>query len=210
MKFQHWRDAYKSIYLSSADVDGSIELTIKHVRFEPDKTKRTKDSFNTAYFVEKEIRPGHALKPMILNVGNADIVRGFAGGSNNIHDWNNIKVQLYVQEGVTFGKEVMQGLRINPTQPRGQIILAIGGRGYNEAVDAFIRDGSLDTVREFCVVPPDVEATIKEDAAIRIADQQAEAQLQQAIDSDTPPVNDDNEIDEVNEQTMIVPDDAKV
>jgi hypothetical protein len=33
-------------------------LTVKCVKLEQDRTKKTKDKFNTAYFVEKEIRAG--------------------------------------------------------------------------------------------------------------------------------------------------------
>ncbi|WP_238149443.1 hypothetical protein [Arsenophonus endosymbiont of Aleurodicus floccissimus] len=54
----HYRKALDSPYLSSADIVEPTVLTISHVLFEPDKTRRTKDVFNTAYFEEKEIRPG--------------------------------------------------------------------------------------------------------------------------------------------------------
>ena len=64
----HYRKAFNSPYLSSADIVESEVLTIKCVRLEPDKTKKTKDHFNTAYFTASEIRKGEPLKPMILNL----------------------------------------------------------------------------------------------------------------------------------------------
>lgn len=62
----HYRKAFDSPYLSSADIVEPTVLNIKCVRLEADKTKKTKDVFNTAYFVEREIRQGETLKPMIL------------------------------------------------------------------------------------------------------------------------------------------------
>ena len=53
----HFRKAFDSPYLSSADIVEPTNLTIKHVRLEADKTKKTRDLFNTAYFAEQEIRP---------------------------------------------------------------------------------------------------------------------------------------------------------
>ena len=52
---------------------GEVGLTIDRVVLEPDQTKKTKDYFNTAYFVETEIRSGEKLKPMILNATNSKL-----------------------------------------------------------------------------------------------------------------------------------------
>ena len=62
----HFRKAFDLPYLSSADIVEPTILTIARVSLETDKTKKTKDVFNTAYFVERELRPGEKLKPMIL------------------------------------------------------------------------------------------------------------------------------------------------
>jgi len=113
----HYRKAFKSPYLSSADITAPTVLTIKHVRLEADKTKRTKDSFNTAYFTAEEIRQGEKLKPMILNVQNSKILYGMTG-SLFIDDWNNIPVTVYVDHNVRFGRDTVEGLRISPEKPR--------------------------------------------------------------------------------------------
>ena len=113
----HYRKAFKSPYLSSADIVGPTNLTIKEVRLEADKSKKTKDMLNTAYFVEKEIRQGEPLKPMVLNVQNCKTLKGFAG-SAFIDDWKNIYVTVYVDQNVRFGRDIVEGLRISPEQPR--------------------------------------------------------------------------------------------
>jgi hypothetical protein len=89
----------------SADIAGSS-----------DKTKKTKDHFNTAYFAEKEIRPGEKLKPMILNATNSKTMKGLTG-SAFIDDWNDVRVTVYVDHNVKFGKESVEGLRISPQPP---------------------------------------------------------------------------------------------
>ena len=67
MEKTHYRKAFNSPYLGSADIVGEMILTISKVVLEKDKTNKTQDSFNTAYFSDAEIRPGEKLKPMILN-----------------------------------------------------------------------------------------------------------------------------------------------
>jgi hypothetical protein len=46
----HYRKACDSPYLSSADIVEPTVLTIARATLESDKTKKTKDVFNTAYF----------------------------------------------------------------------------------------------------------------------------------------------------------------
>lgn len=106
----HYRKAFNSPYLSSADIVEPTVLTIESVRLEPDKTKKTKDQFNTAYFSEKEIRPGEKLKPMILNVHNSEVMRDMCD-SPFIDDWCG-SVTVYVDSNVRFGRETVEGLRL--------------------------------------------------------------------------------------------------
>lgn len=107
----HFRKAFDSPYLSSADIVEPTILTIARVSLEPDKTKKTKDVFNTAHFVERELRPGEKLKPMILNATNSKTLRSLTG-SPFIEDWAGFKVTVYVDTNVKFGKETLEGLRI--------------------------------------------------------------------------------------------------
>lgn len=120
-------------------------LTIKCVRLEADRTKKTKDVFNTAHFVEKELRPGEKLKPMILNATNSKTMKGLTG-SAFIDDWNGVRVTVYVDHNVKFGKESVEGLRISPKQPNRTTITPDKATLWDRAKFAFKRDGDLRNV----------------------------------------------------------------
>jgi hypothetical protein len=145
----HYRKAFDSPYLSSADVVEPIVLTVSHVRLEIDHTKKTKDLFNTAYFVEKEIRRGEKLKPMILNATNSKTMRGLTN-SAFIDDWNNVRITVYVDHSVRFGKETVEGLRISPHAPEvaKRTLTPAATKAWANAVEAAKRDGNLDAVLE--------------------------------------------------------------
>lgn len=158
-KKTHYRKAFDSPYLSSADIVEPTVLTVSHVRLEKDKSKKTKDSFNTAYFVEKEIRPGEPLKPMILNAGNSKIMKHLCD-SPFIDDWINTKITVYVEHGVRLGREIVDGLRVSPEPPKDRVSLKVGTNAFNHAVAAYKRDGNLDKVKARVNVPQDVEMAI--------------------------------------------------
>ena len=141
----HFRKAFDSPYLSSADIVEATVLTVRCVKLEPDKTKKTKDLFNTAYFVENEIRQGEKLKPMILNATNSKTMSKLTG-KPYIDDWNNVQVTVYVDPNVKFGKEVMEGLRISPMAPARRTLNPAQAGAWANAKAAFIRDGNLDAV----------------------------------------------------------------
>ena len=143
----HYRKAFDSPYLSSADIVEPTVLTIQRVSLEIDRTKKTKDLFNTAYFVEKEIRPGEALKPMILNASNSKMMKALTG-TPFIDDWNNVRVTIYVDHNVRFGKETVEGLRISPHQPEAaqKVLTPAMTKAWENAKAAFRRDGNLKSV----------------------------------------------------------------
>lgn len=156
----HFRKAFDSPYLGSADVVDQVELTIRCVRLEPDKTKKTKDLFNTAYFVQKEIRPGEPLKPMILNATNSKTMRSLTG-SPFIDDWQNVNVTIYVDSNVRFGKETMEGLRISPYAPEKKFLTPANERAWENAKAAYRRDGNLDAVLSRMDMTEDHQAQLK-------------------------------------------------
>jgi len=141
----HYRKAFDSPYLSSADIVEPTVLTVHHVALEPDHTKKTKDKFNTAHFVEKEIRPGEKLKPMILNATNSKTMKMLTG-SAFIDDWNDVKVTVYVDPNVRFGKDSVEGLRISPQRPGRRTLTPDQTRAWENAKAAFKRDGNLESV----------------------------------------------------------------
>lgn len=141
----HYRKAFDSPYLSSADIVEPIILTVSHVRLEPDKTKKTKDVFNTAYFAEKVIRAGEALKPLILNAGNSKIMKQLTG-SAFIDDWQNVSITVYVDQNVRFGKETVEGIRISPHKPEKATLTPANAKQWGNAKEAYKRDKNLDAV----------------------------------------------------------------
>lgn len=163
MEKTHYRKAFNSPYLSSADIVESTNLTIKCVKLEGDNTKKTKDIFNTAYFVESEIRQGEKLKPMILNAHNSKVMKCLTG-SAFIDDWNNVKVTIYVDHNVRFGRDTVEGLRISPEQPKARAQLMPGTDNWNNAITAYKRDGNLESVRKRIDVSAENEKLIIEQA----------------------------------------------
>lgn len=141
----HFRKAFDSPYLSSADIVEPTTLTVKRVALEKDKTKKTKDQFNTAYFAEREIRPGEPLKPMILNATNSKTMKALTG-SAFIEDWNDVRITVYVDKNVRFGNEVMEGLRISPKAPGKKKLTPDQGTAWENAKAAYKRDGNLEAV----------------------------------------------------------------
>jgi hypothetical protein len=141
----HYRKAFDSPYLSSADIVEPTTLTIKRVTLEKDRTKKTKELFNTAWFVEKELRPGEILKPMILNATNSKTVKALTG-SPYIEDWNDVRVTVYVDKNVKFGNEILEGLRISPKPPGRKQITPEQTKAWESAKAAYMRDGNLEAV----------------------------------------------------------------
>ncbi|MBK5075174.1 hypothetical protein I2492_19400 [Budviciaceae bacterium CWB-B4] len=144
-KKTHYRKAFDSPYLSSADIVEPTVLTISRVTLELDKTKKTKDHFNTAYFEEKEIRPGEVLKPMILNATNSKTLKNLTN-SPFIDDWKSIRVTVYVDPKVRFGGQMMEGLRISPNKPDKRQLTPDETETWENAKAAYKRYGSLEKV----------------------------------------------------------------
>lgn len=140
----HFRAVFDSPYLSSADIFDPVTLTIARAVQELDKTKKTKDTFNTVYFVEKEIRPGEKLKPMILNATNSKMLFKLTG-SPFIEDWAGRRIVVYVETGIKFGRDTVDGLRIRPASERKELTPE-NVAAWDNAKAAYKRDGNLDKV----------------------------------------------------------------
>lgn len=160
----HYRKAFNSPYLSSADIVEPVVLTISKVKLELDQTKKTKDHFNTAYFCEKEIRPGEALKPMILNATNSRTMKGLTG-TPFIDDWNNISVTIYVDHSVRFGRDTVEGLRISTEAPRvTKPELLPGTIEWDRAVAAYVRDKNFNAIEKHRTISQANKDQIKKEA----------------------------------------------
>ncbi|MFD1693700.1 hypothetical protein ACFSHR_26630 [Azotobacter chroococcum] len=123
--------------------------------------------FNTAHFVEREIRPGEPLKPMILNATNSKTLRALTG-SAFLEDWQNVRVTIYVDQNVRFGKEVTEGLRISPHAPVGRRIEPCT-KAWENAKLAYRRDGNLDAVLARAEMSEENQALLIEECQREVA-----------------------------------------
>lgn len=170
----HFRKAFDLPYLGSADIVEPIVLTVQRVTLEVDRTKKTKDLFNTAWFAEKELRPGEKLKPMILNATNSKTMRNLAN-SAFIEDWQNIRITVYVDHNVRFGKETMDGLRISHVAPEKRALTPDNAAAWNRAIDAFKRDGNLHSVLAKVDMSPEHQKQLMDEADAQKAPENAVA-----------------------------------
>lgn len=160
----HYRKAFKSPYLSAADVVEPLQLTVERVVLERDQTEKTKDSFNTAYWREKTIRPGEPLKPMILNATNSKTMSDLTG-SKFIEDWAGAIVTVYTDPSVKFGRETVEGLRISPVAVRPKPELTPDNEvAFGRAVERFKKDGNLSEVEKHMSISDDVKIMIRDAA----------------------------------------------
>ena len=162
----HYRKVFDSPYLSSADIVGPTVLTIGNVTVVTDLTKKTSELKNTAYFVEKELRPGEKLKPMILNATNSRTMRELTG-SYFLEDWVNVPVTVYVDPNVKNRGEIVEGLRISQQPPAIQRkeLTPDKAKAWTRAIAAFNRDGSLDKVLESMDISVENQALIMKQAS---------------------------------------------
>jgi hypothetical protein len=160
----HYRKAFDSPYLSSADIVEPTVLTVHRVALELDRTKKTKDRFNTAYFVEKEIRAGEPLKPMILNASNSKTMKALTN-SAFIDDWRDVRITVYVDHNVKFGKETVEGLRISPHAPEKRALLPTMTKAWANAKAAYKRDGDLRQVLAHVDMSPEHQSQLMEECA---------------------------------------------
>lgn len=160
----HYRKAFYSPYLSSADIVEPTVLTIARATLESDKTKKTKDVFNTAYFEESELRPGEKLKPMILNATNSKMLKSITG-SPFLEDWVGVKVTVYVDKNVRFGKESVEGLRLSPARVSKPVLSPEKTQAWNNAKAAFKRDGNLDAVLARMDISPEHRRQLEQECS---------------------------------------------
>ncbi len=157
----HYRKAFNSPYLSSADIVSETSLIIAKVILELDKTNKTQNSFNTAYFTEKELRSGEPLKPMILNATNSKTMFKITG-SHFIDDWINVQVVVYVDPSVKMMGDVVGGLVLKKVPEKPEITPA-NTQKWERAKLVYKRDKNFDEVLKHVKMSPENQAkAIKE------------------------------------------------
>lgn len=144
----HYRKVFKSSHLGVADLEDLIEsgsdlvFTIKEVKQQLGVTVAgKKGDHNIAYFTED-------IKPLVLNVTNSTVLKKLIGGSPFVEDWNGIKVQLYIETGVRFKRDMVSGIRIKdaPVAPPKATITPDTKASWEHAKNAYKRDGNFDKV----------------------------------------------------------------
>ncbi|KKN13343.1 hypothetical protein LCGC14_1007350 [marine sediment metagenome] len=151
----HYRKVFKSDYLGVADLEEYVEakkelvFQLTHVCQELNVRVAGKSGdFNIAYF--KDSPEG---KPLVLNAGNSKIIKKLAGGSPFVEDWNNILVELYIDDNVRRGKEMTSGVRIHPNSPkREKQEIILGHPRWEEVKKAFVRDSGFDNVLKRAII----------------------------------------------------------
>lgn len=108
----HWKKQFNYDYLGAYSLaDGKdIVLTIKTL---------TKEMVTGAGGREEQLlvcRFFEDVKPMILNKTNCKIIEDIYK-TPYVEEWIGKKIQLYVQSGIKFGKEVTDALRIREKAP---------------------------------------------------------------------------------------------
>jgi N-acetylglutamate synthase/N-acetylornithine aminotransferase len=151
----NFRNVYKSNHLGVVDLEEFIEskksliFTIKEVKQEIGAiVAGNKGDHNIAYFKED-------IKPLVLNAGNANIVRGFAG-SIDTDNWKNIPIELYVDHSVKMKGQIVGGIRIKPIQPK--IVKTKPIFTEENFEKAKIAKADLDKVKEIYQTTPEIEA----------------------------------------------------
>jgi hypothetical protein len=112
----HYRKVFKSDHLGIADLEDFQEegkrlvFTIKEVRQEYQaQVAGKKIDANIAYFNE-------SIKPLVLNSTNSKVIKSFTG-SSFVEDWQNVLVELYIDQNVKMKGQTVGGVRISPKQP---------------------------------------------------------------------------------------------
>ena len=164
-KKTHYKKEFNSPYLSAADIIEPTVLTVTVAKYEKDQTKRTKDEFKVLYFEEKKLPSGENVKPMILNVGNNEIIRKFSGGSKYVEDWTfGYQVTIFVDPNVRFGRDVVEGLRLMTEKPKGKTELTPDHGKWVGAVESYRKNKSTDLIEKYMILSPENKNKLIEEA----------------------------------------------
>ncbi len=163
----HYRKVFKSDHLGVADLEEFIEdkkrlvFTIKEVKQEYDvMVAGKKGNHNIAYFKEK-------VKPLVLNATNSKIVKGFNNNSSFVEDWANTLVELYIESNIRFGRDMVDGVRIKPYQPKStKTEITKDSPKWKDAVQYYKDNQSFDGITKHYKLSEANQKLIKDEANI--------------------------------------------
>lgn len=142
-----WQSFFEKEYLSQHNFDHGERLNVviskaygKQIE-NPKNPKGKKENLPVIEFEKIEGR--EQLKPMIVKTGNAKVIQKLSG-TRHIENWSGVRLTLYVDESVKFGKDTVGGIRVllasdvrpqkdqlHKNHPKWQsCILAIRSNGY--------------------------------------------------------------------------------
>ena len=167
MNKTHYRQVYKSDHLGQADLEDYIEsqiplvFTIKQAKQERGvMVAGRKGDHNVVYF---EPLNGKKVKPWVVNATYGAIIKGFAK-SSFLEDWAGITLELYIDPSVRMKGETVGGVRVSPRQPQPKAELLQNSPQWNNAVEAFKRDGNLKAVLKHVSISPQNQQLIAQQA----------------------------------------------
>jgi hypothetical protein len=94
---------------------------------------------------------------MILNASNSRVMKQLTD-SPFIDDWQNIKITVYVDHNVRFGRDLVDGLRISTEIQNARSTLKRDTKQWENAIVAVKRDGNLDKVKSRVDITPEDES----------------------------------------------------
>ena len=157
MSKTHFRQVYKSDHLGVADLEDYLEqgkpliFVIKEVKQEKNAlVAGNRGDFNIAYFTDSTV------KPLVLNAGNAKIVKSFANNSSYLEDWKNIPVELYIDSNVKMKGQIVEGVRIKPVKPT--ITKSIPAFTEVHFDKALANKATIERIKASYTITPEIEA----------------------------------------------------
>ena len=72
-----------------------------------------------------------------------------------VEDWTNVRVELYINENVKFGKDVVSGVRISPVQPKEKVKPQFTEANFEKARSS---GATMEKIKTIYEVSKEVEA----------------------------------------------------
>jgi hypothetical protein len=109
----HWKKVIDHNFINEGDLDGgTIIATIKEIKLEEiTSTGGKKDQKHVLHFAEPNI------KPLILSAKENFKALEKVSGTPHIENWAGVKIEIWYNPNVKFGRETVGGVRIKPTAP---------------------------------------------------------------------------------------------